>query len=161
MRTEDDLRAAFIALEQHAPDAARVLPGARRRPRTRRSRPAWHLLTAAAAEELSSERGLESPTRNRFHRLRPAWRLAIAMPLALGLAAGVMVEVLPSGQAALTVQLLADRAAAAALASRSICTTRPRSTTSRLASGCTGTCARTARIARSGQPPTTRRKHST
>jgi hypothetical protein len=88
MRTEDDLRAAFIALEQHAPDAVRVLPGARRGRRARRS--------------------------------RPAWRLAIAVPLALGLAAGVMVAVLPSGQPALTVQLLADRAAAAALASPAV-----------------------------------------
>jgi hypothetical protein len=92
MRTEDDLRAAFIALERHAPDAARVLPGARRG-----SRP-----------------------RNRFRRLRPAWGLAIAVLLALGLAAGVMVAVLPSGQSALTVQLLADRAAAAALASPAV-----------------------------------------
>lgn len=120
MRTEDDLRAAFIALERHAPDAARVLPGARRERRARRSRPVWHLLTAAATEELSSERRPESPPRNRFRRLRPAWRLAIAVPLALGLAAGVTVAVLPSGQPALTVQLLADRAAAAALASPAV-----------------------------------------
>ena len=48
---------------------------------------------------------------------RPAWRLAIAVPLTLGLAVGVTVAVLPSGQPALTVQLLAERAAAAALAS--------------------------------------------
>jgi hypothetical protein len=88
MRTEDDLRAAFAALERHAPDAARVLPGARSGRRARRS--------------------------------RPGWRAAIAVPLALGLAAGVTVAVLPSGQPALTVQLLADRAAAAALASPAV-----------------------------------------
>jgi hypothetical protein len=121
MRTEDDLRAVFVALERHAPDAARVLPGASRGRRARRSAPAWHLLTgaakAAAAQELSPERRPGSPPRNRFRRPRPAWRLAIAVALALGLAAGVTVAVLPSGQPVLTVQLLADRAAAAALAS--------------------------------------------
>jgi len=56
MRTEDDLRAVFVALERHAPDAARVLPGASRGRRARRSGPAWRLLTgaanAAAAQEL-------------------------------------------------------------------------------------------------------------
>jgi hypothetical protein len=70
----------------------------------------------------------------RFRRLRPAWRLAIAVPLAAGLAVGVAVAVLPSGQPASTVlrpvptvrqpasavQLLADRAAAAALASPAV-----------------------------------------
>jgi hypothetical protein len=69
--------------------------------------------------------------RGRFGRLRPVWRLALAVPLAAGLAVGVAVAVLPSGrpplkahhpapavqQSVLTVQLLADRAAAAALAS--------------------------------------------
>jgi hypothetical protein len=88
MRTEEDLRAAFIALERHTPDAARVLPGARRGRRARRS--------------------------------RPTWRLAMAVPLAIGLVVGVMVAVLPSGPSALTVQLLADRAAAAALASPAV-----------------------------------------
>jgi hypothetical protein len=91
MRTEDDLRAAFTALEGHAPDAARVLPGARRGRRATRS--------------------------------RPTWRLAIAVPLAFGLAAGVTVAVLPSGRQApapLTATLLADRAAAAALAAPTI-----------------------------------------
>ena len=92
MRTEDDLRAAFTELERHAPDAARVLPGAGRGRRARIS--------------------------------RPAWRLAIAVPVAFALAAGVLVAVLPSRQSALpsrqpvltAAQLLADRAAAAALA---------------------------------------------
>ena len=78
---------------------------------------AEELFRAALAEELSSERPVVSPARTRFRRLRPAWRVAIAVPLTLGLAAGVTVAVLPSGQPALTVQLLADRAAAAALAS--------------------------------------------
>ena len=75
------------------------------------------IFRTALIEELSSERPVVSPARNRFRRPRPAWRLAIAVPLTLGLAAGVTVAVLPSGQPALTVQLLADRAAAAALAS--------------------------------------------
>ena len=78
---------------------------------------AEEIFRAALIEELSSERPVVSPPRNRFRRLRPAWRLAIAVPLTLGLAAGITVAVLPSGQPALTVQLLADRAAAAALAS--------------------------------------------
>ena len=51
---------------------------------------------------------------------RPAWRLAIAVPVALALAAGVVVAVLPSRQPVLTAQLLADRAAAAALASPAV-----------------------------------------
>ena len=86
MRTEDDLRAAFTALEGHAPEAERVLPGADRERRARRR--------------------------------RSTWRLAIAVPLAFGLAAGVTVAVLPSDSQApapLTATLLADRAAAAAL----------------------------------------------
>jgi hypothetical protein len=78
---------------------------------------AEEIFRAALVEELSSERPVVSPARNRFRRLRPAWRLAIAVPLTLALAAGVTIAVLPSGQPALTVQLLADRAAAAALAS--------------------------------------------
>jgi len=88
MRTEDDLRAAFTELERHAPDAARVLPGAGRGRRARIS--------------------------------RPAWRLAIAVPVALALAAGILLAVLPSRQPVLTAQLLADRAAAAALASPAV-----------------------------------------
>lgn len=66
----------------------------------------------------------------RRRRLRPLWRLAIAAPLAAGLAVGITVAVLPSGRpvpsaqpptpaarpTVLTVKLLADRAAAAALA---------------------------------------------
>jgi hypothetical protein len=51
VRTEDDLRTALTALERHAPDAARVLPGSKRHrsqltsPRTVR----WLAATAAAA----------------------------------------------------------------------------------------------------------------
>ena len=47
---------------------------------------------------------------------RPGWRYAIALPAAAALAAGLFVAVQPSGSQAMTVQLLADRAAAAALA---------------------------------------------
>ena len=96
MRTEDDLRAALTELERHAPDAARVLPGSGRGRRARIS--------------------------------RPAWRLAIAVPVAFALAAGVLVAVLPSRQPVppsrrpvlTAAQLLADRAAAAALASPAV-----------------------------------------
>src|SRR5690348_18385030 len=59
---------------------------------------AEEIFRAALAEELSSQRPVASPSRSRLRRLRPAWRLAIAVPLVLGLAAGVTVAVLPSGQ---------------------------------------------------------------
>jgi hypothetical protein len=51
---------------------------------------------------------------------RPTWRLAIAVPAALAVAAGVMVGVLPADRPVLTARLLADRAAAAALASPAV-----------------------------------------
>jgi hypothetical protein len=76
---------------------------------------AEEIFRAGLTEELSSERRSASPPRNRLRQRRLKWRLAIAAPLALGLAAGVTVAVLPSGPPVLTVQLLADRAAAAAL----------------------------------------------
>jgi hypothetical protein len=66
-------------------------------------------------------RVLPSAGRGRRARIsRPAWRLAIAVPVALALAAGVLVAVLPSRAPVLTAQLLADRAAAAALASPAV-----------------------------------------
>ncbi len=46
---------------------------------------------------------------------RPGWRYAMALPVAAALAAGLVVAVQPSGAQPMTVQLLADRAAAAAL----------------------------------------------
>jgi hypothetical protein len=77
---------------------------------------AEEIFRAALTKEPSAERCLVSPPRNRFRRQRLKWRLAVAAPLALGLAAGVTVAVLPSGPPVLTAQLLADRAATAALA---------------------------------------------
>jgi hypothetical protein len=91
-------------------------------------------LTGDSLATLSSERPVVTPAGNRSRRLRPAWRLAIAVPLAAGLVAGVTVAVLPSRQPTpaarqpaptarqpvLTVQLVADRAAAAALASPAV-----------------------------------------
>jgi hypothetical protein len=76
---------------------------------------AEEIFRAALTEELSPERRLVSPPRNRFRQLRLKWPLAIAASLALGLAVGVTVAVVPSSPPVLTVQLLADRAAAAAL----------------------------------------------
>jgi hypothetical protein len=76
------------------------------------------IFRASLTKDLSSERPVVSPPRNRFRRLRPTWRAAVAAPLALGLAVGVTVAVLPSGRQApvrLTATLLGDRAAAAAL----------------------------------------------
>jgi hypothetical protein len=50
MRTEDDLRDAFAALERHAPSAAMVLPGARRKSAARHWRmPGLTAVGAAAA----------------------------------------------------------------------------------------------------------------
>jgi hypothetical protein len=108
MRTEDDLRAAFVALERHAPDAAGVLPGARRRRRARRSRLTWRLLTAAATaaagEELSPEpRGEHTGPAIRLdpspgsHRPARRTRLGWFGPLA---AAAVVVLVVAGGVAA-------------------------------------------------------------
>jgi hypothetical protein len=99
---------------------------------------AEEIFRAALTAELSSERKLVARHSKRSRRLRPAWRLAIAAPLALGLAVGVAVAVQPSGSqppailpsgsrpsvppsgsqppAVTTATLLADRAAAAALA---------------------------------------------
>lgn len=76
---------------------------------------AEEIFRTALTDELSSERPVVSPPRNPLRQLRPKWRLAIAVPLALGLAAGVTVAILPSSPPVLTAQLLADRAAAAAL----------------------------------------------
>jgi hypothetical protein len=104
---------------------------------------AEEIFRAALTEELSSERRVVSTPRHRSRRRRPAWRLAIAAPLAVGLAAGVTVALQPSGGKAPTVPpssrkpaaalpssshpgpvttatLLADRAAAAALAGPSV-----------------------------------------
>jgi hypothetical protein len=47
--------------------------------------------------------------------MRPRWRVALIATLACGLAAGAVVVAAPPAQPALTVKLLADRAAAAAL----------------------------------------------
>ena len=75
---------------------------------------------AALDHELSAA-GQTAPTANRGRGLarlrttRPRWRYAVALPVAAALAAGLFVAVQPSGAQAMTVQLLADRAAAAAL----------------------------------------------
>jgi hypothetical protein len=81
---------------------------------------AAEIFRAALANELSSERRSAPRFRNRFRELRPAWRAAVAVPLALGLAAGVTVAALPSRPPVLTAELLADRAATAALASPAV-----------------------------------------
>ncbi|HEX6518607.1 MAG TPA: hypothetical protein VF070_01125 [Streptosporangiaceae bacterium] len=85
---------------------------------------AEEIFRTALHKDLSYERPVVSRPRNLLRQLRPSWRVAIAVPLALGLAAGITVAVLPGGenQAAtpLTAQLLADRAAAAALATPAV-----------------------------------------
>src|SRR5580658_5727025 len=74
-------------------------------------------LFRAGIKDHSSERPVVSRSRNPFARIRMPWRVAIAAGLAAGLAVGVVAAVQPSGPPpALTAKLLADRAAAAALA---------------------------------------------
>jgi hypothetical protein len=76
----------------------------------------------AMRKDLSSERPVVS--RPRYRNLHPGWRFAIITPLVAGLAAGAVIAALPSGSQPgsqpLTVKLLADRAAAAALASPAV-----------------------------------------
>src|SRR5215472_10061857 len=104
---------------------------------------AAHIMAAPVPAAPATDSALphDRRARRRPRRLRPLWRLAIAAPLAAGLAVGVTLAVLPSGQpvpsahppvpstnqptpavqpTVLTVQLLADRAAAAALASPAV-----------------------------------------
>lgn len=71
----------------------------------------------AGIHDHSTERPVVPPPRNLFARIRMPWRLAIAAGLAAGLAVGLVAAVQPSGPPPLlTAKLLADRAAAAALA---------------------------------------------
>jgi hypothetical protein len=78
-------------------------------------------LFQAGIHDHSPERTRVSRPGNPFARLGLRWRLAIATGLAAALAAGLLAAVQPSGQSSaqsstLTVELLADRASAAALA---------------------------------------------
>jgi hypothetical protein len=74
-------------------------------------------LFRAGIQDHSAERPVVSPSRNPFARVRMPWRVAIAAGLAAGLAVGLVAAIQPSGPPPmLTVKLLADRAAAAALA---------------------------------------------
>jgi hypothetical protein len=82
---------------------------------------AEQMFRIALEEEISSERRAVPPSRPGIFRRaltgrRPAWRYTVAAGAAAGLAAGILVATQSSGQAPLTVQLLADRASAAALA---------------------------------------------
>jgi hypothetical protein len=82
---------------------------------------AEQMFRIALEEEISSERRAVPPSRLGIFRRaltgrRPAWRYTVAVGAAAGLAAGILVATQSSGPAPLTVQLLADRASAAALA---------------------------------------------
>jgi hypothetical protein len=71
----------------------------------------------AGIHDHSTERPVVPPPRNLFARIRMPWRLAIAAGLAAGLAVGLVAAIQPSGPPpVLTAKLLANRAAAAALA---------------------------------------------
>ena len=71
----------------------------------------------AGIHDHSAERPVVRAPRNLFARIRMPWRVAIATGLAAGLAVGLVAAIQPSGPPpVLTAKLLADRAAAAALA---------------------------------------------
>jgi hypothetical protein len=64
---------------------------------------------------LREQRPVAPHHRNPLPRVRPSWRLGVAVAAVAALAAGIVVAVLPSAPVVLTAQLLADRASAAAL----------------------------------------------
>jgi hypothetical protein len=76
---------------------------------------AEQLFRTALREEHDPERPAVPRPHNPLARFRSPWRLGVIVSLAAALVAGVVVAVLPSGPVVLTVQLLADRASAAAL----------------------------------------------
>jgi hypothetical protein len=76
---------------------------------------AEQLFRAALREEHHPERVVVPRPRNLLTRIWSPWRLGIAVSMAAALVAGLVVAVLPTAPAVLTVQLLADRASAAAL----------------------------------------------
>ena len=72
-------------------------------------------ISAAGRPVPRSPAGILGRRLSRLRAARPGWRYAMALPAVAALAAGLFVAVQPSGAQAMTVQLLADRAAAAAL----------------------------------------------
>jgi hypothetical protein len=76
---------------------------------------AEQLFRAGLREDHYPERSVVPHPRNRVTRIRSRWRLGVAVFAAAALVAGIVVAVLPSRPAVLTVKLLADRASAAAL----------------------------------------------
>jgi hypothetical protein len=88
---------------------------------------AEHLLRTGMLQNHSSQRHGFNPPRkplvkHGFARPRPVWRFALVTPVAAGLATAAVLAAIPGGSppAALTVRLLADRAAAAALSGPSV-----------------------------------------
>jgi hypothetical protein len=88
---------------------------------------AEHLLRTGMLQNHSSQRHGFNPPRKPLLKhgvasRRPIWRFALVIPVAAGLAAAALLAAIPAGRppAALTVKLLADRAAAAALSGPSV-----------------------------------------
>jgi len=87
---------------------------------------AEHLLRSGLLHDHSAQRNWFNPRKPRLKHgvasLRPRWRFALVTPLAAGLAAAAVLAAIPAGSppSALTVKLLADRAAAAALSGPSV-----------------------------------------
>jgi hypothetical protein len=78
---------------------------------------AEHLSGTAVREEHYPERTVAPRLhKTRLARVRPGWRLGVAVSVAAALVAGIVVAVRPAAPTVLTAQLLADRASAAALA---------------------------------------------
>ena len=71
---------------------------------------------ARSARFAEPERPVASRCASALSRIRPGWRLGIAVSAAVALVAGIVVAVQSSAPVVLTAQLLADRASAAALA---------------------------------------------
>lgn len=80
---------------------------------------AEQMFRTALDNEISAERRLVPRSLGRglagLRAARPGWRYAMALPAAAALAAGLFIAVQSSGMQPMTAQLLADRAAAAAL----------------------------------------------
>jgi hypothetical protein len=88
---------------------------------------AEHLLRTGMLQDHSAQRHGFNPLRkprvkHGVASRRPIWQFALVTPLAAGLAAAAVLAAIPGGSppAALTVKLLADRAAAAALSGPSV-----------------------------------------
>jgi hypothetical protein len=110
MTSQDEITRTAGLLKDALGAAADVMTGTGVTPR------AEHLFPTALREGQDTERPVPSRLRkNRLARVRPGWRLGVAVSVA-ALVSGIVVAVQSSAPTVLTAQLLADRASAAAFA---------------------------------------------